>query len=581
MALFALPQRPGDLTSANQGTANAQYRQITSTRSVEGVAFPNGIMQFRFETGGTTWFVPDKSYFRIRYKLTQCRANAAAMTPIQEGADIAPNMGLAANLFKSCEVTLNGQTVERIGERLPQVDALKTRMKRSKAWMQSVGKHTNHWQHNFASRHQHVALEGYEVDTNHTIEANTLGKGLNRQQAGFTAIATASVAAGVMTFISAGADILNGAQKLRPGDTILLVTGEIFVISRALTALTAAVHFVNTANTAAPGAADFNVFKVSTATQNDAVGKNIQELIWQPPLGFFDVSHAIPPGGNWTVEFDPENVSQYKTKAVESQDSLFNGGLGLIPQRQTPEVPANNILGDFQFEVEQMYLYLYTVDAARFESGEYFLDIQNVRVQLDNLPTDCTSLTQKNFDVNGKSNALTLAFQDQLAGNNTRFSRSKFKIRSSLRTGLPFNAASFVEGQEMGLSRFFINYNNMQKPAPDFDGDLTEIQGDSTLDQSNRMVQRWADSLMQTGAYHSEGGSENLKDWIKRGPYYHFLWPKDATEDNTRVNVNVQFQSQFSPANSNHKIMLFNWWRTAYHIIHRNGRVEKLSVEAL
>lgn len=590
MSLFALPRNAAELVSANQGTANAQYRQITSTRNVQTTAFPDGVIQFRWETGGNTWFVPDKSYFRIRYTLTQVRADAGPFLPPLHNGDLAPNMGLAANLFKSVEVRLNGQTVERIGERLAQVDALKTRMTKSKAWMDTIGKDTNFWAHDIETRAEQISVDGYQREAStHGLQ---YGIPLGQEQAGFNVATTFTYTAHAaaddpllgsthrLTMVAAAAENLAfGASALRSGDRVIMLDGEeeitaaspVFEVIAVVSALVMNVKIINhDASADIAAEAGFEIAKLKNTSHNDAVGKNSGELIWQPPLGFFDKQHAIPPGGTWTVEFDPENVSTYKKTAVQSIVTALvqnRGGL-----------QADNVAGDFDFVVDQMYLYLYTVDANRFDNGDYFLDIQNVRCQQENMPADSTSLIQKNFDVNGKTNAITLAFADQQAGVSTLRSRSFFTIREG--DPLANGGVSAPDGQERLLTRFYINYNNMQKPSPDFDGKYVDAVGDSTLTQTNHMVQRWADTMLQAGAYHTEGGAESFSDWMQRGAYYHFLWPKDAVENNTRVNVNYQFSAAFDDG-LNHKVMLFNWWRTAYHVVHRNGRVEKMSVEEL
>lgn len=576
MSLFALPRNAAELVSANQGTANAQYRQITSTRNVQKDAFADGVIQFRFETGGNTWFVPDKSYFRIRYTITQVRVAAQNALPALSNGDIAPAMGLASQLFKSVEVRLEGQTVERIGERLPQIDALKTRMTKSKAWMETVGKDTNHWPYDFRTRNQQIAVDGYQRESSTWVVKYDVP--LTQLQAGFDAASTIAwtILTGQLTLGGAADDWQFGKPALRAGDIVIIggVAEQAFEIINIISPTVAQAKSVNNDKVADIAAAQANIFnKLKESSHNDITGKNSGELVWQPPLGFFDKQHAIPPGGTWTIEFDPQNVSSYKKGAVQS----CRTALEQLSNRANK--PADFLKGDFDFVVDQMYLYLYTVDANRFDNGDYFLDIQNVRCQLESMPIDSTSLTQKNFEVPGKTNALTLAFQDIQAGVSTLFSRSLFKIRP----GLPVATGGFAAptGQEQNLTRFYINYNNMQKPSPDFDGKYTTSLGSTLLKQTNNLTQRWADTLLQAGAYHTEGGAESLKDWLNRGMYFHFLWPKDAVENNTRVNINYQFSQVFTPGDKQHKLLLFSWWRTAYHIVHRNGRVEKMSVEEL
>ena len=186
------------------------------------------------------------------------------------------------------------------------------------------------------------------------------------------------------------------------------------------------------------------------------------------------------------------------------------------------------------------------------------------------MPNNATSLTQKSFDVPGRTSALTLAFQDQGQGSDTRCSRSKFKIRPA-----PVDDAVHVssqEGQDLLIERFFLQYGNEQKPVPDFDGKYEKVRANALLTGCNYLVHRYVDSLMQADLFHTDGGAESFNDWIRRGPYYHFRWPKDAMETSTRVSVNFKFSRLFAEG-LEHQVILFSQWRTAYKFTYRDGRV--------
>ena len=290
-------------------------------------------------------------------------------------------------------------------------------------------------------------------------------------------------------------------------------------------------------------------------------------------MGFFDIEHAIPPGGSWVIEFNPANVVDAKQNAVESLEANHHCAVAPVGGYHHPA-------GSFNFAVAEAFFYAYTLESDRFEHGEWFLDLQKTRCQLQNMPTDATSLTQKTFDVHGKTNALTLAFQDQGPTSDTRYSQSKFKIRPVHPLYNDNPNFSLAEGQDLLLDRFFIQYGNEQKPAPDFDGKYSKAFAHSHQDTENYLVHRYVDTLMQANLYHTDGGAESFADWIRRGPYYHFRWPKDAMEKSTRVSVNFKFRRPFA-GHREHQVMLFSQWRAAYKITHRNGRVEMPKLEEL
>ena len=55
---------------------------------------------------------------------------------------------------------------------------------------------------------------------------------------------------------------------------------------------------------------------------------------------------------------------------------------------------------------------------------------------------------------------------------------------------------------------------------------MSNSHGNSTAKQINYLTHRYADTLLQSGAFHTEGGSESLSEWIRRGMFFHFAWPK-------------------------------------------------------
>jgi len=584
-SMFDIPRKPEHLKSGNEGTASAHYRQVTATRDVSGSSFYRGVQQFRFETSGNTWFVPSMSYFRLRCSLHTVRVDGGELHPILDETDIAPTMGLAANLFKSVEVRLNGHTVERITERLPQIDALKTRMRNTGSWLDQVGQATNFWDPDASKRQQQVSVQGYlGTPSNNDHER---GPWLTQTQAQFHAEHRLRYERDtqLITFDANGheaIDVQYGVMALRIGDR-LCHGALVYEVVRTVDATHALVTCVNAdaegnrnvdqKDPDAPdvdiGVADWYIQKLSSASNNEATGQSHFEIIWRPPLGFFDVEHAIPPGGEWVIEFNPANKTDALYNVVESfTDDLAAAASGA-------DVPA----GSFRFAVNEFFFCAYTIESDRFDHGDWFLDLQNTRCQLQNMPTNSTSLISKNFDVPGKTAALTLAFQDQGPTSDTRFSQSKFKIRPAPVTDQ--NAAMSTEdGQDLLLERFFIQYGNEQKPVPDFDGSYSKALADSTQDSRNHLLHRYVDSLMQANLFHTDGGAESFADWIRRGPFYHFRWPKDAMENSTRVTVNFKFRQPFAD-NMEHQVMLFSQWRTAYKISHRNGRVEIPTLQEL
>ena len=79
----------------------------------------------------------------------------------------------------------------------------------------------------------------------------------------------------------------------------------------------------------------------------------------------------------------------------------------------------------------------------------------------------------------------------------------------------------------------FIQYAGQSKPSPDGDPSYTS--------PADYLSSRYAESQLYSMSYFSEGSPEDKSDWLARGPYYHFAWPRDGASEATHVTVNFQF----------------------------------------
>lgn len=154
-SIFNLKTDVSELKSSNEGTSRMSYDQHPPTRDATGVAFSNGAINFRFETSGQKWWLPCRSYLRMRIRLTD-----GAGAPLNLAAEVAPNMGLMSSLFQSGEFRINDKVVSRIGDFIPQVDALDVRLNKSKSWLDSIGAVTNWWEAEQSTRLNDVASNG-------------------------------------------------------------------------------------------------------------------------------------------------------------------------------------------------------------------------------------------------------------------------------------------------------------------------------------------------------------------------------------------------------------------------------------
>ena len=116
-------------------SAELQYREISAQKAVNDVNFSQGVMDFNFSTGAPTGWIPSKSYFRIEMKLNGAGGNQPTISQQLAFADSA-----CANLFDNVYFKGAGQDISSAVNYVAQSAALKNRLQKSGAWLQSVGK---------------------------------------------------------------------------------------------------------------------------------------------------------------------------------------------------------------------------------------------------------------------------------------------------------------------------------------------------------------------------------------------------------------------------------------------------------
>lgn len=552
--LFTLKTDAGQLSAGNRGMAEMHYVQYAPSRDVTGANFSNGAQYIKWTTSGQKWWIPQRTYLRMRATLTDGTGN-----PLTGNDKVAPNMNLMSTLFQSLEFRIAGQTVCRMSDYVPQIDTLDKRMTKSKAWLDSVGASTCFMQPDVYERLAAVSEEGiesgklfvYPNDLGIEGAVGVYGNILDWFLDYVTPNQIQITAANQLIFTPNGGrpipDLSNyfaigeriaindGAEKIRRVTAFVTTntTNDTLVVDGAALTAVAAANLLN----------QVRKRKISIDyTRSESRRIDGFEIIWQPALGIFKVPHAMP-AGDYELVLNPQNANTYKQAAIEA-----------ILEDKQPGALATN----YQFDVVDMYLYVAQVEGIRIDNMTYLLDLEEIGCQRRSVQA-ATGLQQEEFTVQPSTTALTLGFQDSRAGSsNTLYSQSKLKIAPN--TGLEY---------DLKLIRMYLNYAGMNKPQPDADPSYKVGSAE------DYMIQRYSDSIMYNGTYFSMGGAESERDWRIRGPYYHFAWPKDATDRSTRVFANYQF----SQAVPNGTLLLFNHFLKYAQITVENGAVIRVVVK--
>jgi len=554
-SIYDLDTDVKQLSSSNDATTKMEYQQVAPTRDVVGTNFSNGTINFKFSNSGVRRWIPSRSYVRTRLHLTKGDGSA-----LDTSFGAAPNMGLCSNLFQSAEFRINDKVVSRVGDFLAQVDALETRLTKSRSWLQSIGESTNWWSEDQKLRLAEVADDGSIIK-------------------GITGVADAvETARTVMGFDALLANNNGWAYTAATGDLVYTQgangTGLDDAAASAAFPVGSYFKFVGVANTPEvemkvlenDGAGNLviepllnanvalnpvnnfaRVVRELTAPASRRVGDF--ELIWQPPLSIFKVEKALP-CGDYELVLNPQTFQSYQKRAVETL-------LGDISRESAPK--TGGLATQIKAEIVDMYLQCAMVDGPRVDDITYLLDLEQTRCQSDKINN--TSFGQKNFDVSPSTYAITLAYQDSRAGEHTAISPAKFRsYEAGLTPAIP---------QELALNRMFINYAGQNIPAPDADPQFVAGRDYTT--------QRYVESQLASGGYHDTGGVETITEYHDRGAYYHFRIPRDATDRSTRLSAHQGFTAGTDVTNM--RVLLFDHSKQVCMVRIQDGRVVNVELE--
>ncbi len=537
-SIFHLKQSVKELESSNNDITKQSYIQIPASKDVSGDNFSNGSQFYDIDTSGNRWWLPSRSYFRVRCKLTRPDG-----TPLRMEDNVAPAYNMASTLWQSQEARIGGVAVSSTNEFVAQVDTIQNRTEKSRAWTKSVGLSSNFLEQDFSIRQAEVCADGSLIN-------GTLAK--ERQYETFTELkipATATLERGAAGFIIAdtaeftdGIDIKWVSTQIRDPSTqtfhqVVSITAG--ADKKSFTIVTEPAPPIQTA--AAVQNYDLWVkYKALQVLLPPSRQVSEFELIYQPSLGLFNYEGALP--CNTRIVMNPLSKNQIKLSAVETQ---------LIPK-------------DFKLSIEDVYLYACVVDGRRCDDTSFYLDLQDTRLQMNKISNN--QFTQRTFDIRPSVKAITICFQDARAGADNKVTPTKFKLYN---TTVNANSTQFDVG--LTLNRMYFQYAGNNYPAqtdtdPSYDVTLNK-------DLTTRM---YTDSLIQTGSWFDTGGSESIQEFHQAGQYFHQKIYKDATDRSTRLTLYTAFASDVNADNS--RALVFDTASKVCKIEMANGQVKSVEV---
>ena len=547
-SIFDLKTNINELSSANNGTSRLTYDQVAPTRDVTHGNFPNGSIYIKWTVSGEKWWMPSRSYLRMR-----CRLSRGDDSQFDVSDQVAPSMNLMANLFQNAELRINDKTVSRVPNYVSQIEALEQRLNKSKAQLDGLYSSTNFMQSDFSLRQLQICSA---ASTN--VIKPVIGLTDNN---GLALVATNLIEYDTVTGIvlfTVGV-VPNVSQIFKAGDIIQLAPatpGRKLVVISTINATSIQCVAGNGANLAAVALNNAAVSATLVRAADNARNLKDFELTWTPCLSLFKVDHALP-SGKYELILNPFPQAVYQLQAIESRNPV-----NFLTSVANPA--AAGAATEVKFDVKDLYFYCNTVDGPRADNMSYLLDLNQTSCQQETVKN--SDFAQRNYDISPSTYALTVAFQDGRCNNDPRIPSSIFKC---------FNE-NFEPDKELSLNRMYISYASQQRPSPDADPSFLI----DPVNPTDNTVQRYLDTMIESGTYFDNGGCETIEDFHKRGSYYYFAWAKDGTDRSTRAAVYAGFNNvTFGTANTNANCLLFAHSKQVGKITVVDGMVTDVQIE--
>lgn len=503
---------------------NWQFSEVQALRDISGDNFNRGQIRYKWGNHGSYYcWNPSKSFMKIRLSITD-----GAGTSLLADSGIAPNMFLCDNLWQRMCLRVNGVEVSEINDYVSQVASLQKRMFTKSLLDSSLLNEFS--EPSILERGARLVPGGINLNLEYWI--SKFPDVLNT-------VAWTSQTTGIVTFTDGGVAFGNfvPTSLYKVGDIFSVSVGNI-VRSGTITKIIDNLNMLVTGNQHAAnlGATTItnSLMSVLRPTNKNYFSSLVQtsareiECIYKIPLGFFNLDKMLP-SGSYELILTPQPGTDFQRHCIESFVSK--------------DVGAGN---DFQVNIVNCLLYICNGEVEK-PLNSMDLVYNSCRLQAQVLNTN--SSIQKDFVVNPRSHALTLTFQDQAAGTDTSYSRTKFKIRNDV---------------DLTLLRFYIRYAGVELPNP-----YPSMSFNTTVTQY--LTQRYAESLLYAQRYYQRGGIETFGEWLERGPYYHFTYKPNGQD---RVTISSQFSDFGGIPNPN--MLLFDHWRVFCSLSVSNGIIESV-----
>lgn len=525
------------------------------TRPLAGDLFSGSTQEFNFSVGKPYAWCPRKSYFLIKARLT----NLAKTAPLKPADLTAYADNFAGNLYENIYLaTSAGAPISKIGQFSAQASALDVRLENTFSSLKTLGSNACG---NEASLQKRILMCTKNSPPTPLIAAGapssamasvtssgayddrdvyrpylgsaTVPATLPANFAAATVFIAGATITGINTDFIAGMPlgIAPVGGPVLPGDLIVIL-GISYEVVTVPTLTTLTVSATPTAVLATPGTTDWFIVRAETLRAPQC--SNEIEVMWRPPLGIMKYEGYLG-AGNFQWVLSPN--SNYELAAVESKN----------PVNAATTRP-------YKIEIQDVKFFWWS-EMMDIAEGPRDLFLDEYAIEAKPYSNNLT------FQIPSSSEAVSVFIQDTVAGSNPLVPPSMFKLRNN---------------GDLGLTSILIEYGGMTKPLTPWESKFTPALT-GAVNQVNQLQQRYYDSYHESGLDPEANGCETFPDWLKRGPFYHFSFKRDMTNNATSLQVALTFDGVVD-ISTTARVFCVAHKRSTCQMVIEDGRVTSVAV---
>jgi len=489
-----------------------QCNEVSCIKNETGDNFASGLQDYVFSIGKPNSLIMSASYFRI--KLTLTVNNRAPL--VSDGIALAENC--CANMFNQVIFKAGGQDISSMMQHAPQGAQCRQRLNTSSSWGDSVGKSAFMLEPDFRERQKYTSLKPV-----------TVGMG--------DAATTVAIAAnGVTTSAGTAATVFNDPVGLLEAGDVLIVGG----VDYNILSITDATHVVVDNPTGAIIAATANWHIVKQADYEEYQGRNTIYVIWRPQIGIFSYEGHLG-SGDYRMSMNPNPL--FKKAAVQTLRSMQIGGGE----------------GEFNLNVDEIKFYACT--------EKKIIPDQTLPMELHEAEVHsktATSVSSWQFNLPVSTKAISVFFQANESGSDTRFPPSLFKL---------------MNGSEKKMSSIQLTYANIVHPNTMWNGEYqsTYGTGHNPTNLKNELQQRYVDTYREAGMLDMAAGCESYKNFLKRGMLVHYSFTRDKDNLSTTFQLQANFVGGNGSLPPNSKVFVVAFYSKLVDITTSGGQVVQVN----